>query len=214
MLRSEIRTEGLILLGDQGQVLYTTTMINNWINEWFIEIATRLGIKKTRAEATLVLDEPNYNLGDHIFTGITEVYLVDVSGVKSRIPVVTREELPLIFGKGWQSDNSSNPSVASQEDYNVLRLHQPPDANNVGKTLEVLGYADPTGLGSDSTTPIIISALQASGPHYVAAKGFLSRGDLKKSEFHYGLFEKIYGTHRANQNRFSDDLMAWRFYGD
>ena len=214
MLRSDIRTESLVQLGDEGQVLYSTTKINNWINEWFIEIATRLGIDKTYATVTLVENEPNYNLGDHIFTDISEVYLTDISGIKSRIPVVTREELPMIFGAGWQSDNASNPSIAAQEDYNVLRIHQKPDANNAGKTLEIWGYADPTGLGSDSTTPILITALQASGAHYVAAKGYLSHGDLKKAEFHFGLFEKIYATHKSKQTKFSEDLMQWRQYGD
>ena len=98
MIRSEIRTEALRLLGDTAQVKFGSTALNDWIDLANQEIVAYLDLYVATATMALVgsdtfaSSEPNYQLPSNAMD-LKDVYLTDADGNEQRLQVIDQDEL-------------------------------------------------------------------------------------------------------------------------
>lgn len=217
MNREDIRNESRRILNDTNSIQFTDAILNGWIDLWNIDLNSRLEVDIAVATVSLIgsntfaSSQPNYNLGTNIFLSLKDVYLVDTASNENKIKVVNQDELNYLYNKDWRTDPVGNPETAYLVDYNVLGVHPRPNLANNGLTLRIFGYRDTANLAADSSVPITMRALHTSGPWYVASQGWALLGNRDMSEYCFRRYEFIFKNLRSTQQRFSDDLMAWRW---
>ena len=98
MQRSAIRTQVQLLLNDPDGIVYSSTIVNAWIDLGLVDAMARLGtdisvqtIAITGSD-TFALSQPNYQLDDTT-DNIREVYLADQDDEEQRIYVYDQDEL-------------------------------------------------------------------------------------------------------------------------
>ena len=212
MIRSELRTEVLRLLDDTAQVTFSSTIVNDWLDLANVDLHERLNIDRAMATITTVNSEPNYQLPTTASVSyLSEIYFDYPNGVgEERIKIITQDELNE-KSAGWRADADGTPRYAYLADYNVIGLHPAPDSAHANRTVRIFYYAIPADFASDSATPIFINALHDALVYFCVARGFELRQNFKAAEYHKREYERIILRHTFNQQRFSDDLLAWRW---
>lgn len=214
MTLSTIMTEARRLLNVVNDTnVITNAELTSWANFWMRDICAFLEWPMQGTVATSVTGQRTYTL-DTDFMKLQEVHFKKGGGDFARLPIITRNDLTSIFGKGWYSQANGQPSHAYMADNAVLGLHPPPDASNAGAAYIRLFYiAVPTAMSADADEPDIHVSYHDTAPLFVAAFGFAK---LKNMEAHNNLM-KLYWERRQQLRtpvtKMADELAGWRWTG-
>lgn len=207
-----IRNESRRLLNvPAGSNLIPDAELTSWANFWMRDLCAYLEWPMISGVATTVSGQRTYTLPSD-FLKLQEVHFKQDGGDFKRLPIVTRNDLATLQGKGWFSDANGKPVRVYMADNAVLGLHPPPDATNAGSGyLRIFYIGVPTAMSSDADEPDIHVSFHDTAPIFVAAFGFLK---LKNQDAHNNLM-RLYFVRRDQLRlpitKMADELKGFRW---
>ena len=208
MTRERIRDLVRKRLGETTASFWSTTELNNWINDAGHDVAYRSKCIKKNGNVTTTEDDSEYTISSSFpnYVDVLEVYMYQDGATWKKISLTSRDRLDREI-PGWKSANSSTPRkyyYSKEED--VLGLYPAPDSDNSGTSYLEVYYADDyTDMSGDSDTPTDIPmALQLAMIDYVVAVGYETRGYGDKSNDAMGKYMSRIEAYKVEKNREED----------
>ena|SRR3990167_5843902 len=221
MTQSTIRADIQRMLQDSAGTKFTTTIVEDWIDLAITYISEDL--KLDTAQATIALvgsdtfasSEPNYAVPENCVR-IREVYVEGLNSDGSRleevkIDVIEQDELEARYGPGWRFDEPGTPSIAYRADYNVLGLHNRPDADYNGKQIRIVYDRASSDLVGSSDRPVFMKALHDACVMFCVSRGHDVNGDIKKSAYYMKRCDALVAKFKGTNLGFSQDLQRLRW---
>lgn len=189
---------------DEDNSHFTDDELYTMLNEAIRFMGTDLEWPEQKAQATSVSEQAVYTLPENF------VYLKDVYFDGADLIVVDRSDLSAVNGE-WQNASAGTPKYAYKADNQKIGLFPKPSSEEAGNLIQIEYIKIPDELDDDVDVPDLHTAFQDCLPYYVASICEDSMGNSKKSKEQMDKYEAKKKKLTSKLQRFSDDLMRFRW---
>lgn len=201
-LRTQVRR--YVLEEDSSNSHFTDAELNDYLNQAVLFLGTQMEWPIKTAQATSVSGQTLYTLPDD-FISLLDVYFDNV-----KMSILEREDLSSVSTQ-WQNDPNGLPTYCYKADNNVIGLYRTPDDDNASKAIQIQYVGVPDTLVTDTDVPDLHSAFQMCLPFYAAFLCDYKLGNDKKADMHLQNYEQHRKALMSKVQRFSDDLLRFRW---
>lgn len=184
---------------------FTDAELLDYLNQAVTFLGTQMEWSEQTSQATAVSGQTLYQLPDNFIS------LVDVYFDNKKLQVLERADLA-VLSPVWQSDPGGLPVIAYKADVNVVGLYRTPDSTQDGKIIQVQYIQIPDTLADDADVPDLHTSFQMCLPFYAAYLCDYKLGNDKKADMHLAGFDKHRKALMSKVQKYSDDLLRFRWY--
>lgn len=183
---------------------FTNDELDDYLNQAVTFLGTQMEWPEQVDQASAVAEQTLYELPTDF------VALVDVYFDSTKLQVLERGDLGQI-NPSWQDDESGTPRVVYRNNRNIIGLYPTPDTSQDGKIIQIQYIYLPATLSDDADVPDLHEAFQMCLPFYAAFICDYSLGNMKQSDVHLAKYEYHKKALMSKIQKYSDDLLRFRW---
>ena len=166
---------------------YTTSELNQWLNDGLLEFIEESGIYKASFSVTMLLNTANYAYPSGLIrpeavfydTTMDEMDFLDVATLSRLFP-------------GWRGEDAGTPEYFYEELPGYVSVYPKPDSANAGKILTILGVSEHPAVTYAAASAIFIAKrYHTTLVEYLLYRMITKDDRAKDAALHYANFLRV-----------------------
>ena len=210
--RLDIRVQGRALVSevDANNSQISDAEFNTFIDMWQRNLAALVEWPRAEATSSTVLGQSTYGTPTDLLSFI-KIFLTDENSKEYELKPTTIQELNVLYGDRWKSEDNGQPKHYFLSDSDVFGIIPPPNSTFATKTLRLLYVIVPAALTADGDTPDLPTVYHDTGQYFAAAHALYKIGKIHEGDNMLRKYFEIVKLLRTQVTKQSQELTAWRW---